>query len=193
MMQQLLKSVNRHFGSYRGLIRLWLAHMEYASGQLRHFRCHNLSHVARLIFVCHGNICRSLFADHLARSLGVPNASFGLRATTGESADLTAMKLSPQFGVDLGSHKVTDIKDFQFHQGDLLLAMETRQAHKLSSLSLPDGVQITLLGNWSKPFRPHIHDPSSLSEDYFFTCYQVMEMAMKQLCRKYVVAKVGVD
>ena len=192
-MQQFLKPVNRHFGTYRGLIRLGLAHIEYASGRLRHFKCHDLSHVTRLVFVCQGNICRSSFADHLARSLGVPSTSFGLSTTTGMPADPTAMKISPQFGVDLVSHQVTDIEDFQFYQGDLLLAMEIRQARKLSSLSLPDGVQIALLGNWSKPFRPHIHDPFSLSEDYFFTCFQVIERAVKQLCREYVVAKGGVD
>jgi len=193
MMQQFLKPVNRHFGTYRGLIRLGLAHIEYVSGRLSRFMCHDLSYVTRLVFVCQGNICRSSFADHLARSLGVPSTSFGLSTTTGTSADPTAMKISHQFGVDLVSHQVTDIKDFQFYQGDLLLAMEIRQARKLSSLSLPDGVQIALLGNWSKPFRPHIHDPFSLSEDYFFTCFQVIELAVKRLCREYVVAKGGVD
>jgi len=70
--------------------------------------------------------------------------------------------------------------------------MEIRQARKLSSLSLPDGVQIALLGNWSKPF-PLIHDPFSLSEDYFIICFHVIEMAVKQLCREYVVTKGGVD
>jgi len=192
-MQQFLKPVNRHFGTYRGFIRLGLAHIEYVSGRLSRFMCHDISYVTRLVFVCQGNICRSSFADHLARSLGVPSTSFGLSTTTGTSADPTAMKISHQFGVDLVSHQVTDIKDFQFYQGDLLLAMEIRQARKLSSLSLPDGVQIALLGNWSKPFRPHIHDPFSLSEDYFFTCFQVIELAVKRLCREYVVAKGGVD
>jgi len=40
---------------------------------------------------------------------------------------------------------------------------------------------------------PLIHDPFSLSEDYFIICFHVIDMAVKQLCREYVVAKGGVD
>lgn len=189
MMQRFLEPVNRRFGTYRGLIRLALAHAERASGRLRPFMRHDLGHVDRLVFVCQGNICRSSFADHLARSFGAPSASFGLATTTGMPADFTAMKTSLQFGVNLKPHRVTDITDFQFRPGDLLLAMEIRQARKLASLSLPDGVHIGLLGNWSKPRRPHIHDPFSLSDDYFITCFQVIETAVKQLCTEYAVAK----
>jgi len=189
MMQQFLEPINRRFGTYRGLIRLGLAHAEHASGRLRPFTRHDLSDVKRLVFVCQGNICRSSFADHLARSLGTASASFGLATTTGAPANPTAMKISLQFGVNLKPHRVTDIKDFQFHPGDLLLAMEIRQARKLARSLLPAGVHVSLLGNWSKPRRPHIHDPFSLSDDYFVTCFQVIETAVKQLCREYEAAQ----
>ncbi|SDA18613.1 protein-tyrosine phosphatase [Nitrosospira sp. Nsp18] len=188
-MRQFLAPINRRFGTYRGLIRLGLAHAEHRSGRLRPFMRHDLGHVNRLVFVCQGNICRSSFADHLARSLGIPSVSFGLATTTGMRADPTAMKTSLQFGVNLKSHQVTDIGNFQFHAGDLLLAMEIRQARKLISLSLPDEVHVGLLGSWSKPRRLHIHDPFSLSDDYFVTCFQVIETAVKQLCAEYAAAK----
>ncbi len=186
MMQRFLEPINRRFGTYRGLIRLGLAHAEHVSGRLRPFMCNDLSHVKRLVFVCQGNICRSSFADHLARSLGIPSVSFGLATTTGIRADPTATKISLQFGVNLMPHRVTDINDFQFNPGDLLIAMEIRQARKLARLLLPADVHVGLLGNWGKPRRPHIHDPFSLSEDYFVTCFQVIDTAVKQLCREFV-------
>lgn len=188
-MQRFLEPINRRFGTYRRLIRLVLAHAEYVSGRLRPFMCNDLGHVKRLVFVCQGNICRSSFADHLARSLGIPSASFGLATTTGIRADPTATKISLQFGVNLTPHRVTDISDFQFNPGDLLLAMEIRQARKLARSLLPADVHVGLLGNWGRPRRSHIHDPFSLSEDYFVTCFQVIDAAVKQLCREYVAAQ----
>src|SRR5688500_11705046 len=94
VMGQFLAPINRRFGTYRGLIRLGLAHAEHTSGRLRPFIRHDLGHVNRLVFVCQGNICRSSFADHLARSLGIPSVSFGLATTTGMRADPTAMRTS---------------------------------------------------------------------------------------------------
>ena len=189
MMRRFLEPIDRRFGTYRGLIRLGLAHVEHATGRLRPFMNHDLGHVRRLVFVCQGNICRSSFADHLARSLGTASASFGLATTTGTSADPTAIKISRQFGVNLTPHRVTDIKDFQFQPGDLLLAMEIRQARKLAHSSLPADVHVGLLGNWGKPRRFHLHDPFSLSENYFVTCFQVIDTAVKELCREYAEAQ----
>jgi protein-tyrosine phosphatase len=40
--------------------------------------------VRRLVFVCHGNICRSAYAHVLARRAGARVASFGLSTATGK-------------------------------------------------------------------------------------------------------------
>lgn len=173
-MRPALEPINRRFGTYRGLIRLLLSHLELRSGDLAAIRNPDLTKVRRLVFVCQGNICRSCFADYYARQLGFRAASFGL-ATAGEvPAFPKAIAAAQSVGVDLSPHRATDLEDFVFEDGDLLLAMEIRQVRRLMRRVRTPGVQISLLGIWGKPKRPHIHDPHRLSEDYFDTCFRVV-------------------
>lgn len=173
-MAPVLAPINRRFGTYRGLIRLLLSHLELRSGDLAAIRNPDLSKVRRLVFVCQGNICRSCFADYYTRKLGYRAASFGL-ATAGEvPAFPKAIAAARTLGVDLSPHRATDVDDFVLEDGDLLLAMEVRQVRRLMQRVKSPGVQISLLGIWGKPTRPHIHDPHRLGEDYFDTCFQVV-------------------
>src|SRR5437588_1134030 len=72
--------VRSSFGTYRGLIRLALAWLENLTGRHRQFKQIRWDRVARVVFVCHGNICRSPYAEGRAVSFGLPAASFGLSA-----------------------------------------------------------------------------------------------------------------
>src|SRR5260370_29706063 len=72
--------VRSSFGTYRGLIRLVLAWLEYLTGRYRQFKQIRWERVARVVFVCHGDICRSPYAERRAVSVGLPAPSFGLSA-----------------------------------------------------------------------------------------------------------------
>jgi hypothetical protein len=63
--------------------------------------------------------------------------------------------------------------------GDLLVVMEPRQARRISGLLPPGSCQLTLLGLWSRPPRPHIHDPHTLSEAYWERRFDVIDSAVK--------------
>ena len=65
-----------NYGTWRGAVRLALAHAEVATG-LSGAIVPDPAKVRRLVFVCHGNICRSAYADVLARRAGMNVASFG--------------------------------------------------------------------------------------------------------------------
>jgi protein-tyrosine phosphatase len=43
------------------------------------------------------------------------------------------------------------------------------------------GVQISLLGLWCDPPRPHIEDPYGLSEEYFSTCFGFIDEALNRI------------
>jgi protein-tyrosine phosphatase len=176
-----LQPVDARFGTYRGLIRLLLAYAELWCGRLRDFTRVDLRPVKRVVFVCQGNICRSCYAEHLGHSLGLPCASTGLSTTTGAAAFPTAVATARRFGVDLVAHRVIDIRDFSFLAGDLLLAMEVRQARALRARIKTPGVQVSLLGLWAKPLRPHIHDPFELSDAYFHRCFAIITQAVRNL------------
>lgn len=175
----MIKIVNRHFGTWRGLIRLLLGYAELISGRLSSFRVAQPKTTRRLVFVCLGNICRSAFAEKIASDLGLPVASLGLSTTTGGTSPIEAIDAAHRQGIDLGAHRATDWSNFKICPGDLFLAMEIRQAHEIRRrLAGRTDVDVALLGMYLSPVMPHIHDPFSLSSDYFDTCFARIRRAV---------------
>lgn len=178
--------ISGNFGTHRGLIRLLLGEAAYLTGRLNGFLEPNLNATQRLVFVCLGNINRSPFGENVATSLGLYSTSIGLATSTGAPAFATAVTTAHRFDIDLTAHKATDFVDYEYREGDLLLAMEIRHVHRLIALGIPP-TAIALLGHWSTPHRIHIHDPHTLSDAYFQTCFSVINAAVRELaqeCRK---------
>lgn len=167
-------------GTHRGWLRLQFANVGYSLGQLEHWTQIRVPKVRRVVFVCLGNINRSAFAHAVADKIGLEAASFGLATTTGGSAYEKAISTAPRFGVSLEKHKATDISDFDHRDGDLLVVMEVRHIDRLLSRGHPDEA-IALLGRWSAPMRLHIHDPHTLSDGYFLTCFSILNSAVRNL------------
>lgn len=177
---RLAKLVNDNFGTYRGLVRMLLGEVEFSLGRLDPFLTPDLSRANRLVFVCLGNINRSAFAESLATKMGLKAASIGLSTSTGTPAFPTAITTARRFGVDLEAHVATDIANYDYIDGDLLLAMEIRHVHKLENWGIPRE-SISLLGHWASPHRIHIHDPHTLSNAYFRTCFSLIHSAVREL------------
>jgi protein-tyrosine phosphatase len=174
--------INRQFGTFRGLTRLTLAYAELATGRLSAFQLRRPESVRRLVFVCHGNICRSAIAHRVALMEGLPVASLGLSTSTGASSPKQAVAAAARAQVDLSTHRATDFHDFQIESGDLFLVMEVRQAHKLRRLlGARTDVHVCLLGMWAAPIMPHLHDPFTLSDAYFDTCFRRVKTAVRRL------------
>lgn len=174
--------IDRRFGTWRGLLRLLLADAELASGRLRAFRLRDPGQVRRVVYVCLGNICRSAYGDKLAREFGLEVASLGLSTSSGAASPAEAVEAARRQGVDLDAHRALDWSDFKVRPGDLFLVMEVRQAHELRRrLGARDDVQVCLLGMWCTPPMPHLHDPFSLSADYFDTCFKRVRQATVRL------------
>ena len=122
--------IDRRFGTWRGLIRALLAHAELAVGRLGPFQLKQPDSVRRLVFVCHGNICRSAYGHRSAAELGMNVASLGLSSRTGAASPDQAVASAGRQGIDMRAHRATDWKDFKVQPGDLFLVMEVRQAHE---------------------------------------------------------------
>lgn len=177
--------IDSRFGTYRGLIRLWLAQAEHFLGQLNTYRDVDLARVDRMVFVCLGNVCRSPYAELLAHEHGLLCSSFGLSTATGVPAYAEGITTAQGLGRDLTLHTSTDMADFEIRDTDLLLVMEVRQARALEKRMGNRQAQIALLGFWADPKRPHIHDPMTLSSDYFRNCYLTIESAVSNLAVDY--------
>jgi len=173
--------VRSRFGSYRGLIRLLLAWLENLAGQYRPLKRIRWQHVARVVFVCHGNICRSPYAEQIATRCGLSSTSFGLSADPGAPADAVACRVAARREIHLAPHCARNSADFEFRNGDLLVVMEPRQVRRLMGQFPTGACQLTLLGLWSRPPRPHIHDPHRLTEEYWEHCFNVIDSAVQTI------------
>jgi len=176
--------IQARYGSARGLARLWLSQAARLTGAYRRFEHIRWGEVRRLVFVCSGNICRSPYAEHRAAPAGFPAISIALRGEADRPADPVARSGARLAGLDLEAHRSTTIAQAELRDGDLLIAMEPWQARELLDSYRVEGAQVTLLGLWSKPRRPHLHDPHTLSEHYFASCFRVIDSGIDSIIEK---------
>lgn len=171
------------FGTRRGFILASWHRMLYLLGRYSEYRKIDWDSVERLVFVCKGNICRSAFAEAVARSSGIESISCGIETVNGASANERAIDAAEKNNIDLSEHKTTPIQSVHFKKGDLLVAMEPLQLQYLQRESGNEYVT-TLLGLWGKPVKPHIHDPYETSSKYFESCFDYIENSVHEITSK---------
>lgn len=179
--------ISDRFGSMRGLVRLALSWPESLPG-LSRARAPQ-GEVRRLVFVCHGNICRSAYGEALARSLGAQTASFGLSTTSGHPAHPPIAALAQQAGLSLAGHRTTARENYVPQDGDLLLAMEHRHLRNLAADPRLREVPRVLLGTFARPPLPHLHDPYEHGPAYMARCLGRIDRAVRRLVKRYPAAR----
>ena len=176
--------ITRRFATPRGAMRLALSYGEVALG-LSGERKPDPGEVRRLVFVCHGNICRSAYAHVIAKRAGARVASFGLSTSTGKGAHPPVMEAAARRGVNMTAHVSTDVADFVPEPGDLLLGMETRHLRKMAADPALAPLPRMLLGTYGRMSVPHLHDPYELDAAYLPVCLTRIERAVDGLLRRY--------
>lgn len=129
--------------------------------------------MARVLFVCTGNICRSPIAEVLLRHRleqeGITDwevASAGTWTIDGRPASHYAIQLMTEQGLDLSPHRSQAVSRRLVEQADLVLVMTHSHAEALR-LEFPDQVaKIHLLSEVKGGHRYDIKDPygGSLAE-----------------------------
>ncbi len=171
-------------GGRRALIRQFLYGVAALAGGARVYRHIDFATAQRVVFACKGNICRSPFAEAVARAQGLVALSFGLDAQTGSPANPQAALVASAFGVDLSSHRAVAAKDFAFRTGDLIVAFDPAHLAPLGALIAPtSAAQLTLLGAWLRPPQPYIHDPFGSGPRYFARCFGRIDRGVAVLAR----------
>lgn len=85
-----------------------------------------------VLFVCHGNIMRSPFAEHLARARldGNPRRfvirSAGTDARADRAADPRALAVAPRYGISLETHRAQPLSPELIDGSDLICVMDHR-------------------------------------------------------------------
>lgn len=95
---------------------------------------------------------------------------------------MQAMRAAQRRSINLCEHRARTMEHFAVASGDLLIGMEPEQGRQLAALyARHPEVQVTLLGLWSRPLRPHLHDPKDLLDPYFDTVFGVIDDAIARI------------
>ena len=175
--------INDHHGSRRGLLNTYKHRTLYYLGKYNQYKAVDWAQVRRLVFVCKGNVCRSAFAEAVARNLNIAAISCGLDTHDGKPANPKAILAAKKRGLGLDQHQTQKITSIKAKSGDLFVVMEPCQLKQLQEV-LVGRHSLTLLGLWSWPITPYIHDPYSNDEWYFDTCFSYIQDSVRGLANK---------
>ena len=176
------------YGTRRGFIRTLWHRLLFVFGRYRKYRQVDWRQVDRLIFVCKGNICRSPFAEAVARSAGLAAISCGLDTVEGVGANPGALEAATRTGQDLSVHRTRTVTSITTGKGDLFVAMEPRQAETLEQFFGKD-IDCTLLGVWCKPGYPYIQDPYGNKPACFDRSFSLIRQSVCEITREIQKAK----
>lgn len=184
MRSMLEAAVKDRFGTWRGLARLGLSYVQMRVPGWGNSR-YDPAEIRRLVFVCHGNICRSALADILARHEGAKSVSFGLSTATGKPAHAPVAAFAQDMGLDPALHRTSQPHDLDPQPGDLLIAMEVRHAVALRKHPAWGDSPVVLLGTFGGVNMPHLHDPYALSSAYMDACLRRIAAATRDAIRRH--------
>lgn len=182
MSDSIKRWIEERYGSRRGFILTLWYRLLGRLGRYRQYQDVDWNEVERLVFICKGNICRSAYAEAVARSLGVEAVSCGLDTIESAPANSAAIAAAQRSGIDLRQHRTTPVMYLILRKTDLLVAMEPWQTGFLEK-QLFRSHQYTLLGLWASPPSPYIQDPYGTTSAYFDRCFSYIHDAVSQLAK----------
>ena len=146
--------------------------------------------VTSILFVCHGNICRSPFAEVYFRSLlkkhGLSLAvrSAGLDTTPGKPAHSNTKVMAKQQQLSLTDHVTTQLHADLVKQSDLIVVMEIAQKNRVHRLYPASRGKVVLLGCFDPKGPLEIADPYGKTMDDFRSCFQQVARCCDNLAVK---------
>lgn len=157
--------VMNKFGSKKGFLSYLRDATSCRIGLFRHYTRLEAS-PKRLVFVCHGNICRSALAEWVFRSHSdIETASLGLHTHTGKGAHPRLLKMAyDTTNIDLTAHKTTSIEDYVPMAGDIFVCMEANHIKEIKRLGYNG--PFLLLGFCGKKKTCRINDPYSANDTF---------------------------
>lgn len=140
-----------------------------------------------VLVLCHGNMCRSPFAEAVLRSslpAGMEVRSAGFVAP-GRCAPPDAISAARRFGLDLSRHCSRLVTAGLVRASGLIVVMDPAQARELTSRYGARDAHILVLGDLDPlPIESRaIADPIMRSRDVFIDCFDRVERCAREMTR----------
>ncbi len=147
--------------------------------------------VQRLLFLCHGNICRSPLAEQLARKQ-FPQweiTSSGFHAETGRQTPGRIQRIARETGVDLAAHRSRCLTPELVASADYLIIMDAANYRDLKRRFPRATEKVLFLGMFCRNATLTIPDPLNLDESAARSSAAQIQEALTGL-REWLQAKV---
>ena len=137
-----------------------------------------------IIFVCKGNVCRSVFADLYFKKINTINMnidSCGLDVDQGGNPPNEAIQVAREFDIDMSHNIAKNICMIGLNKGDLIIAMEFDQYKRLINDFPQHKQNIRLLKDylpWPARLQCNIADPYGSDVKEFRRCFTIIKRAL---------------
>jgi len=147
--------------------------------------------VKRILFVCYGNLCRSVLAEavmkRLQRDRGLGHiavASAGIGALPDYPAPRPIVEVAREYGLDVSGHRSRPMSPFLLDWADIVLTMESYMRDEIHRMWPQRNLdKVFLLGGFApgNSSAKEIDDPYGGSADDFRRCFQEIEISVQGL------------
>jgi protein-tyrosine-phosphatase len=120
--------------------------------------------ISRLLFVCYGNICRSPFAEIMARKVlaGFDVASAGFYPVDRRTTPMHVQLIAEEIGIEMATHRSQCLDDRMVAWADLIVVMDRDNFDHLRSKFPQAREKVIALGLVANPATTEIADPYSM-------------------------------
>lgn len=137
---------------------------------------HSMTEFTDILFLCHGNICRSPFAEKYATNRFedmVTVKSAGFYPETGRPSPTNAVRAAGEFQIDLTDHVSSVVTQSDIESADITFLMDFKNVHYLLSNFDVELENVYLLGEFNDRMDSNvIGDPHGSSINTFKEIYQ---------------------
>ena len=141
-----------------------------------------------VLFVCHGNLCRSPYAAGAFRKLLAPSIGRQVRVdsagfiTPGRPSPATAIAAAGARGIDLSTHRSKPLMVDRVNGATLVVVMDGDQAHAVARRFRVPRQRIVLLGDLDpQPIEQRaIEDPMERPRDVFDRVYARIDRCLEE-------------
>lgn len=145
-----------------------------------------LNNAEQILFVCYGNINRSVLAEKIFvkkyTGSSIKCISAGFHKEEGRPADPVMVGIARKRGVDLAGHKSKCLAKNMVDESDVIFVMESKQYDHICKI-FPGAIEkIILLGLLIEDGEPEIKDPYGLTYSEYEKCGETISTGIEKIC-----------